>query len=171
MAKRKTATAETIDTSATEAGADAILRSNFASPEQDALALMQAATMLIEADAPAKVNLALDHNLKLWVAIKTVVQAEGCALPQELRDNLVHLAQFASATTMEAGSGEIEAAKLIALARVNMHIAEGLLRGEQSRMIRERAYELWQRSGCPEGRDMEHWLAAESEIKAMLHFH
>ncbi|WP_029008135.1 DUF2934 domain-containing protein [Azospirillum halopraeferens] len=170
MAKRKIATAETIDTTATESGADAILRSNFSTPEQDSLSLMQAATLLIEADSPAKVNLALDHNLKLWVAIKTVVQSEGVALPQEVRDNLTHLAQYVSATTMEAGTGEIEAAKLIALARINMHIAEGLLRGEQTRMIQERAYELWEKDGRPAGREMDHWLAAEAEIKAMLHF-
>lgn len=31
--------------------------------------------------------------------------------------------------------------------------------------IRERAYELWQADGCPEGRDVEYWLRAEADLK------
>ena len=27
-----------------------------------------------------------------------------------------------------------------------------------------RAYELWQREGCPHGRDVDHWVQAEREI-------
>lgn len=30
--------------------------------------------------------------------------------------------------------------------------------------IRQRAYELWEQEGCPEGRDMEYWLRAEREL-------
>ena len=30
--------------------------------------------------------------------------------------------------------------------------------------IRERAYEIWNTRGCPEGRADEHWLTAEREI-------
>jgi len=29
-----------------------------------------------------------------------------------------------------------------------------------------RAYEIWQREGCPAGRDQEHWLRAEAELRA-----
>ncbi len=32
--------------------------------------------------------------------------------------------------------------------------------------IRERAYEIWERAGRPEGKTVEHWLQAESEIAA-----
>jgi hypothetical protein len=31
--------------------------------------------------------------------------------------------------------------------------------------IRERAYRIWVREGCPEGRDLIHWLEAEAEIR------
>ncbi|MDX6750022.1 DUF2934 domain-containing protein [Geminicoccaceae bacterium 1502E] len=31
--------------------------------------------------------------------------------------------------------------------------------------IRERAYDLWQQEGSPEGREMEFWLAAEREFR------
>ena len=30
--------------------------------------------------------------------------------------------------------------------------------------VRERAYEIWQKAGCPEGASAEHWLQAEAEI-------
>jgi hypothetical protein len=31
-------------------------------------------------------------------------------------------------------------------------------------MIKLRAYEIWERSGCPEGLDKEHWEQAEKEL-------
>jgi hypothetical protein len=30
--------------------------------------------------------------------------------------------------------------------------------------VRARAFEIWQAEGCPEGRDMEHWIRAEAEL-------
>ncbi|MTJ79831.1 MAG: DUF2934 domain-containing protein [Telmatospirillum sp.] len=32
--------------------------------------------------------------------------------------------------------------------------------------IRSRAFEIWQAEGCPEGRDVEHWLKAEEEVSS-----
>jgi hypothetical protein len=32
--------------------------------------------------------------------------------------------------------------------------------------VRERAYDLWESSGRPDGKDAEHWLQAEAEIAA-----
>jgi hypothetical protein len=32
--------------------------------------------------------------------------------------------------------------------------------------VRERAYDIWQKAGCPEGKLVEHWLQAEAEITA-----
>ena len=32
--------------------------------------------------------------------------------------------------------------------------------------IAARAYQIWQESGCPDGRDLEHWLQAERELRA-----
>ena len=34
--------------------------------------------------------------------------------------------------------------------------------------IRARAYAIWQQEGCPEGRSLDHWLKAESEISTDL---
>ncbi len=32
--------------------------------------------------------------------------------------------------------------------------------------IARRAYQIWQAAGCPSGRDREHWLQAEAELRA-----
>lgn len=185
MAKRKTATAkttaattanaadtitspETAETVATDTGAEIVLQTNFTMIEQDAVALLHAASLLVDADTPEKANVALDHNLRLWVAIKTVLQNEENTLEPAVKANLRNLAQYVSTTTMEATKGSIEAAKLVSLSRINMHIAEGLLRGQQNRMVQERAYEIWEREGRPDGQEMNHWLRAEAEIAEML---
>ncbi|WP_448205517.1 DUF2934 domain-containing protein [Azospirillum sp. sgz302134] len=179
--KRKTATtktatkaAETVQSPenaealATDTGAEIVLRTNFTIIEQDAVALLHAASLLVEADTPEKANFALDHNLRLWIAIKTVLQNEENTLDTEVKANLRNLAQYVYTTTMEATKGSIEARKLVSLSRINMHIAEGLLRGQQNRMVQERAYEIWEREGRPEGREMDHWLRAEAEIADLL---
>ena len=33
-------------------------------------------------------------------------------------------------------------------------------------VIARRAYEIWKTTGCPAGRDVEHWLQAEQELRA-----
>ncbi len=32
--------------------------------------------------------------------------------------------------------------------------------------IAQRAYEIWKESGCPNGRDQEHWFRAERELRS-----
>ena len=34
----------------------------------------------------------------------------------------------------------------------------------EQQAIRWRAYSIWEREGCPDGREQEHWLLAEREI-------
>jgi Protein of unknown function (DUF2934) len=34
--------------------------------------------------------------------------------------------------------------------------------------IAKRAYEIWQAEGCPQGRDVDHWLQAEAELTAAV---
>lgn len=152
----------------TDGGAEIVLRTNFQVVEQDSIALLHAASLLIEAETPEKVNVALDYNLRLWVAIKSVLQGDANTLAPEVKANLRNLASHVVNTTMEATTGEIELRRLVNLSRINMHIAEGLLRGQQNKMVQDRAYEIWDRDGRPEGRDMEHWLLAEQEITEML---
>lgn len=35
-------------------------------------------------------------------------------------------------------------------------------------MIAERAFEIWQRHGCPSGTSFQDWLAAEAELRCVL---
>jgi hypothetical protein len=39
--------------------------------------------------------------------------------------------------------------------------------GDHQDRIRQRAYELWEASGCPQGCEAEHWLQAERELSAL----
>lgn len=151
-----------------ETWADIILRTNFAAVEQDSVALLQAASTLLEADTPEKVNVALDQNLKLWIAIKAVLLNEDCPVEPDTKANLRNLAQYVVNTSMLATQGAIETRWLVSLARLNMNIAEGLLSGQRNKMIQDRAYELWEDEGRPEGREQEHWLRAEAEISGIL---
>ena len=36
---------------------------------------------------------------------------------------------------------------------------------EQEQHIKERAYSIWQRQGCPDGQDKEHWKQAKAELE------
>lgn len=46
--------------------------------------------------------------------------------------------------------------------------AESLVTIEIStEQIADRAWQIWQREGCPEGRDLEHWLQAEKELRGL----
>lgn len=38
--------------------------------------------------------------------------------------------------------------------------------GEKEQRIRERAYQIWINEGQPEGRDIDHWQQAETQINA-----
>jgi hypothetical protein len=37
---------------------------------------------------------------------------------------------------------------------------------ELDALIRERAYQIWEDSGCPHGFDHQHWLQAEREVQS-----
>jgi Protein of unknown function (DUF2934) len=32
--------------------------------------------------------------------------------------------------------------------------------------IRQRSYLIWKQEGCPEGRNLDHWLRAKAEVEA-----
>jgi hypothetical protein len=49
---------------------------------------------------------------------------------------------------------------------------ERVMTEEREQLIRDRAYTIWEDEGRPEGRQLMHWLQAESEIETepVLHF-
>ncbi|MBI5425614.1 MAG: DUF2934 domain-containing protein [Opitutae bacterium] len=38
-------------------------------------------------------------------------------------------------------------------------------RGDLTEEIRHEAYLLWQQDGCPDGRELDHWLAAQERVR------
>ena len=38
-------------------------------------------------------------------------------------------------------------------------------------VIRRRSYQIWEREGCRDGRDLEHWFRARSELEAEFQRH
>jgi hypothetical protein len=43
---------------------------------------------------------------------------------------------------------------------------ETMMVDEKIDQVRNRAYQIWERKGRPQGRDLEHWLEAERELEA-----
>jgi len=136
--------------------------------DQDARALVDAAARLTEAEDGEALGQALAHNLRVWIAIKTIVNGEGNPLPSEIRHNLDRLAAYVVRTTLGDAGQRISEASIESLARINLHIADGLMRSQRNRLIRDRAYQIWEDQGRPEGREVENWLQAEQEILALL---
>jgi len=97
--------------------------------EKDAYALTEAAVSLDRARGKAAdLAAALEHNLELWVAIRTLVSRPGNALPATIRHNLVQLSGFVAGTTWRDGV-TISDNRLDTLININLQIAEGLLQG------------------------------------------
>lgn len=42
-------------------------------------------------------------------------------------------------------------------------------RGNPAEEIRREAYRLWQLDGCPPGRELDHWLAAQEYVRHHRH--
>lgn len=72
---------------------------------------------------------ALDNNLQLWVYIKTLASAQNSKLPSETRNNLVKLADYVSAKTLEVGKdiNNINDSVLDSMINTNLQISEGLI--------------------------------------------
>nr|CAX83970.1 conserved uncharacterized protein [uncultured bacterium] len=98
--------------------------------EAKASALVKAALLLDQAkmnraDKQAMV-VALDNNLQLWVAIRTIARQPDYNLPDEAKENLAQLSHFVSDLTFKHGLTITDAA-LDALVNINLRLAEGFL--------------------------------------------
>jgi flagellar biosynthesis regulator FlaF len=102
----------------------------LSSHEEAAFALSKAAVMLDQArDEQGKLAAALDNNMEVWVAIKTLVGQSDVRLPDETRGNLVKLCQFVTQTTMAQGV-EMPSEVIDTLININLQISEGLLEAQ-----------------------------------------
>ena len=72
---------------------------------------------------------ALDNNMQLWVYIKTLADKNESLLPKETRGNLIKLADYVSAKTIEVGKNvnEINQQAIESMVMTNLQISEGLM--------------------------------------------
>lgn len=77
---------------------------------------------------------ALDNNMKLWVYIKTLADTKDALLPQETRGNLVKLADYVSAKTLEVGKNmdNVNVKAIDSMIMTNLQISEGLMSRESA---------------------------------------
>ena len=97
--------------------------------EEDALALTQAAldiSRAYEAKDDRRLAAALDHNLQVWVGIRTLISQPENPLPISIKDNLIRLSSFVAQKTFEMQNGA-NAKTIDALTNANLQISEGLL--------------------------------------------
>ena len=100
--------------------------------EEQAFQLSQAAIRIDQARRvkdknPAALVDALNRNVEIWVALRSIVMREDCMLADEVKQNLTKLAQFVADRTF--ADGEIANSTLDALININLQISEGLLEG------------------------------------------
>ena len=105
---------------------------NLGRLEEDAFALTRVALAISEAreknDDPALTQ-ALDENLRLWVAIRTLLKQEGNTVPADVKANLLRLSKYVTQKTFELQDG-ISDEIIESLVNTNLQIAEGILEGE-----------------------------------------
>jgi flagellar biosynthesis regulator FlaF len=100
--------------------------------EKDAFGLSRAAFALDKAkenkDDPAALTNALNHNLELWVAIRTFVSKDENKVPSDVKENLLKLGQYVAEITFKSADG-VKDQDISSLININLQISEGLLEG------------------------------------------
>lgn len=102
-------------------------------PEEQAFQLSRCAIALSngweakDRDLSALVS-ALNANLELWVAIRTMVMRDDCSLSAAAKENLRKLAEFVAGKTFE-GVDKVAGGTIQTLVNINLQIAEGVLEG------------------------------------------
>ncbi len=80
---------------------------------------------------PGSLVAALNANLELWVALRSVVMKVECNLAEATKQNLVRLSEFVAAKTFE-GIDKLTDEGIKSLININLQISEGLLEGAKS---------------------------------------
>lgn len=125
--------------------------------ESGALALDDAAAQLDRADDTGKFLRALEHNRKVWQAIRDLAVRHNWQVPTP------RLADYALSTAGKMGHG-VDDEQLSALIDINRRVSAELAGGDLEH-IRKRAYFIWENRGHPQGQDLDHWLIAEMEAR------
>ncbi len=104
----------------------------YSAVKEEAAALATAAINISnarESGDPSDLSAALDANMELWIAIRTVAARPDNALPREVRDNLVRLSEYVAGLTV-GRRDSLSDGDLDSLININLQISEGLLEGE-----------------------------------------
>src|SRR5579864_9843630 len=106
----------------------------------EAWALLEAARQLNQTkDGPIDdFRAALRANWRLWTIFQASLTEPDCSLSNELRGNLLGLANFIDKTTVEL-LAERESKRIDALININRQISEGLLEGARADAARAAA--------------------------------
>lgn len=112
--------------------ADVAPQGEWSLAEEQAFQLSQAAIRIDQcrrekSDNPSALVDALNVNVEIWVALRTIVMREDCVLAGEVKNNLIKLSQFVADRTF--ADGEVAETTLDALININLQISEGLLEG------------------------------------------
>ena len=72
---------------------------------------------------------ALDNNMQLWVYIKTLANSKKAKIPEEIKGNLIKLADYVSQKTLEVGKNidNVNIKALDSMIDTNLQISEGLM--------------------------------------------
>ncbi len=72
---------------------------------------------------------ALDNNMQLWVYIKTLARSKKNKMPEEIKGNLIKLADYVSKKTIEVGKNinNVNVKALDSMIDTNLQISEGLM--------------------------------------------
>lgn len=125
----------------------------------------KAAAQLTEAASKkGDIALALDQNLRLWMAIKTLAQKANGSFDGELSQRLIRLSEYVAQETIRVGSGALPDSTLATLVNINVQIAQGMLDATAQEAIRLRAHQIWEEQGRPDGQDVAHWIQARREL-------
>lgn len=100
----------------------------------EAWALLEAARKLNQTkDGPMEeFRAALRANWRLWTIFQASLIEPDCPLPNEVRANLLGLANFIDRTTVEL-LAEREPTKIAALVNIDRQISEGLMEGARAK--------------------------------------
>jgi len=106
----------------------------------EAWALLEAARQLNQTkDGPIDAfRVALRANWRLWTIFQASLIEPDCALPPELRGNLLGLANFIDKQTVDL-LAKPDPAKVEVLVNINRQISEGLMEGARANAARAEA--------------------------------
>jgi flagellar biosynthesis activator protein FlaF len=103
-------------------------------PEEQAFQLSRCAISLDrawESKDPQELVAAVNANLELWIAIRTMVMRADCSLDEKAKINLQRLAEFVANKSFE-GIDNLTAQGVRSLVNVNLQICEGFLEGTKA---------------------------------------